>query len=46
MSAIRERITRNVVSQVATGNIRLQRGEYVTKEDLDKQFDHIKSLQF
>lgn len=37
---------RRIVMRLSRGNIRLQRGEYVTKEDLDKQYERVKALNF
>jgi hypothetical protein len=40
----RRAVARRVVRRFSTGNIRLQRGEYLTREDVDKQLEKIKSL--
>ena len=37
---------RKLVQRVATGNIRLQRGEYVTKAELDREYDEVQSYSF
>ena len=39
-------IDRNVVIRFSTGNIRLQRGEYSTEEDVDREYEQVKSLKF
>ena len=30
-----------IVSRVSSGNIRLQRGEYVTRADLEEQYERV-----
>ena len=40
------RQARSVVRRVATGNIHLQRGEFATKEDLDRQYERVQSYKF
>lgn len=42
----RREAERRVVSRFATGNIRLQRGEYSTREDIDRVYEKIKSASF
>ena len=42
----REGAVKQVVSRVAHGNIRLQRGEYDTKADIEAQYERIKDFQF
>ena len=42
----REGAVRQVVSRVARGNIRLQRGEYDTKADIEAQYERIKDFKF
>ena len=37
---------RRIVSRLSSGNIRLQRGEYVTREDLEEQYERVKSFNF
>jgi len=32
---------RRIVSRVSSGNIRLQRGEYVTRADLEEQYERV-----
>ena len=39
-------IDRKVVMRFSTGSIRLQRGEYVTQDDVDKEYERIKTLKF
>ena len=42
----REGAVRRVVRRVARGNIRLQRGEYDTKADVEAQYERIKDVEF
>ena len=42
----REGAVRQVVSRVARGNIRLQRGEYDAKADIEAQYESIKDFKF
>ncbi len=42
----RRRVARSVVMQKATGNVRLQRGEYSTREDIDREYEYVKELRF
>ena len=37
---------RRVVSRLSRGNIRLQRGEYVTREEIEEQYERVKSFNF
>lgn len=37
---------RRIVAHLSRGNIRLQRGEYVTREELTKQFERAKAHDF
>ena len=37
---------KQVVSRVARGNIRLQRGEYATRADIDAEYERIKGFKF
>jgi len=37
---------KRVVSRASHGSIRLQRGEYSTQEDIDEQYERVKSLLF
>lgn len=39
-------IARGVVRRVATGNVRLQLGNFATKEDLDRQYERVKRYSF
>ena len=39
-------IARSVVRRTATGNVRLQIGDFMTKSDLDRQFERIKNHRF
>ena len=42
----KRRIARSVVQRVATGNVRLQRGEFATKADLDRQYERAVAVNF
>lgn len=42
----KRRIARSVVQRVATGNVRLQRGEFATKEELDRQYERVVAVSF
>lgn len=37
---------RRIVKQLSRGNIRLQRGEYVTRADLDREVEKVSKLDF
>lgn len=37
---------RRIVMQLSRGNIRLQRGEYVTRADLDREVEKVRKLDF
>lgn len=37
---------RRIVSLLSSGDIRLQRGEYVTREDIEEQYERVKSFNF
>ena len=39
-------IAKDVVQRTATGNVRLQLGSFVTKEDLNRQYERLKSYRF
>ena len=39
-------IARRVVQRTAIGNVRLQRGEFATKEDLDRQYERVVAASF
>ena len=39
-------IAKSVVRRAATGNVRLQLGNFVTKEDLDQQYERVTSYRF
>ena len=41
-----DRISRNIVKRFSHGNIRLQRGEYVTKKQIKERYERIKSFDF
>lgn len=38
----RRRISHRLVKRMTAGNIRIQRGEYMTREDLDRQYERVK----
>ena len=40
------RISKQIVQRLSHGNIRLQRGEYITKKDIDKEYERVKSFNF
>ena len=42
----REESLRKVVSARTHGNMRIQRGEYYTKRDIDEQFERIRRVEF
>lgn len=42
----RRLVDRRIVSRLSSGNIRLQRGEYVTREDIEEQYERVKSFNF
>lgn len=42
----RKGTAKQVVRRVARGNIRLQRGEYDTKADIEAQYERIKDFKF
>ena len=37
---------RRVVRRLSRGDIRLQRGEYVTREEIEEQYERVKSFNF
>lgn len=37
---------RRIVSRLARGNVRLRRGQYVTREDLERQRERVISCDF
>lgn len=37
---------RRIVARLSNGNIRLQRGEYVTRTDLEEQYERVRSCTF
>ena len=44
--ADKDDIARNVVKRTSTGNVRLQLGAFVTKQDLDSEYERLKSYRF
>ena len=42
----KQHLDRRVVKRLASGNIRLQRGEYSTREDIDREYERVKSHTF
>ena len=43
---VEEMVARGVVRRTATSSIRLQRGQYVTKKDLDQEWERLKDVKF
>ena len=41
-----QEIARRVVRRTASGDVRLQLGNFVTKDDLDRQYERVKSYKF
>ena len=39
-------IARRVVRTTSTGNVRLQRGQYVMREDVNREYERVKSYNF
>ena len=37
---------RKIVMRFSSGSTRLQRGKYVTQDDVDKEYERIKTLKF
>lgn len=46
IKASEKSIIKKVVRHFSHGNVRLQRGEYSTREDIDQEYERIKSLNF
>ena len=44
--AAKEEIARAVVRRTATGNVRFQRGEYLTKQQSDENFERVRGYNF
>ena len=42
---VKRQIARNVVSRTATGNVNLQQGRYLTKEDMDRNRESVKDYK-
>ena len=42
---VKRRIARDVVSKTATGNVNLQQGRYLTKEDMDRNRESVKDYR-
>lgn len=42
----RRDIARRIVMRTATGNVRLSKGQYVTREDIDRGHERILGLKF
>ena len=40
------RISTLIVQHLSHGNIRLQIGKYITREDIDKEYEQVKSFNF
>ena len=46
LEGLEAQIDKDVVMRFSTGSIRLQRGEYITQEDVDMEYEHAKTLKF
>lgn len=44
--AVKKDIARGVVRRTATGNVNLQRGRYLTREEIDKGLEEAKGYRF
>lgn len=44
--ASRRSSDKRIVSLLSRGNIRLQRGEYATRDDIEEQYERVRSFQF
>lgn len=44
--AVEEKVARSVVKRTATGNIRLQRGQYVTRKEVDRNWERVRKYRF
>ena len=44
--AVGEDVARGVVRRTATGSVRLQRGQYVTRKDVDQKWEQVKDYRF
>ena len=44
--AVKDEIARGVVRSTATGNVRLQRGQYLTSEEVAKELKRVKGYSF
>lgn len=42
----KRQVARRTVTRVATGNVRLQNGQYATKDDIDRKYERVKSVNF
>jgi hypothetical protein len=42
---VKREIARDVVSKTATGNVNLQQGRYLTKEDMDRNRESVKDYR-
>lgn len=42
----RREIARGVIGKTATGNVYLQRGEYVSRQDVEERFEEIRCHDF
>lgn len=43
---VENEVARRTVGRVATGNVRLQQGQYVTKEDTDERLERLEGHRF
>lgn len=43
---VENEVARKTIRRIATGNVRLQRGQYSTKEDTNKRWERVKDHSF
>lgn len=43
---VKENVAKGIVQRNATGNVRLQRGQYLTQEQADENFERVKEYSF
>ena len=43
---VSEEVARGIVGRSATGSVRLQRGQYVTREGMDQELERVKEYDF
>lgn len=44
--AVKREIARSIVMRVATGSVRLRRGQYSTREEIDQCLERVKGYNF